>query len=130
MKACFLLCRRAIDVDQLSDADTFLNAFCVKFSELYGKGNCTINMRHLQEYIKDYGPVYSFWCFAIERMNGILGSYHTNYHNISIQLARHFLKFMLHTNGHKNLSVNTYLCYRNLSITRDHLSRVTSQLVP
>lgn len=27
VKACFLLCHRAIGVDQLSDADTFLNGF-------------------------------------------------------------------------------------------------------
>ena len=46
---------------------------------------------HLQECVKDFGPVYSFWCFAFERMNGILGSYHTNNHNISIQLAQRFL---------------------------------------
>ena len=46
---------------------------------------------HLHECITDFGPVYSFWCFAFERMNGILGSYHTNNHNISTQLARKFL---------------------------------------
>lgn len=94
VKACFLLCRRSIDADQLSDADQFLNTFCLKFAGIYGKDNCTINMHlhgHLHECVKDYGPVYSFWCFAFERMNGILGSYHTNNHNISIQLARRFL---------------------------------------
>ena len=46
---------------------------------------------HLRECVSDYGPVYSFWCFAFERMNGVLGSYHTNNHSISIQLARRFL---------------------------------------
>ena len=99
VKACFLLCRRRIDADQLSDADTFLNTFCLKFASIYGKDNCTINMHlhgHLQECVKDYGPVYSFWCFAFERMNGILGSYHTNNRNISIQLARRFLENKLY----------------------------------
>ena len=47
--------------------------------------------RHLMECILDYEPVYSFWCFTFERMNGILGSYHTNNHNISVQLTCHFL---------------------------------------
>lgn len=41
--------------------------------------------------IKDYGPVYSFWCFAFERMNGILSSFHVNDHHISIQLTQRFL---------------------------------------
>ena len=46
---------------------------------------------HLADCIRGYGPVYSFWCFAFERMNGILGSYHVNNHHISIQLTRRYL---------------------------------------
>ena len=46
---------------------------------------------HLADCIREYGPVYSFWCFAFERMNGILGSYHVNNHHISIQLTRRYL---------------------------------------
>ena len=43
-----------------------------------------------------HGPVYSFWCFAFERMNGMLGSYHVNNHHISIQLTRRFLNSKLY----------------------------------
>ena len=46
---------------------------------------------HLKECIEDYGPVYSFWCFAFERYNGILGSTATNNRSIEIQLIRKFL---------------------------------------
>ena len=46
---------------------------------------------HLLSCIEDYGPVYAFWCFAYERLNGVLGTYHTNNHNISAQLMRRFL---------------------------------------
>ena len=46
---------------------------------------------HLAECIEDFEPVYSFWCFAYERMNGVLGAYHTNTHHISIQYMRRFL---------------------------------------
>ena len=66
----------------------------VKFVDIYGKEHRNMNMHlhgHLKECILDYGPVYSFWCFAFERMNGVLDSYHTNNHNISVQLACHFL---------------------------------------
>ena len=46
---------------------------------------------HLAECILDYGPVYSFWLFPFERLNGILGKFHTNCHGISLQLMRRFL---------------------------------------
>ena len=94
VKACFLLCRRTITSTQLKEADEFLMKFCQKFAELYGSDRCTVNMHlhgHLADCIKDYGPIYSFWCFAFERMNGILGSYHVNNHHISIQFTRKFL---------------------------------------
>ena len=58
---------------------------CKLFEHLYGTTKCTPNMHlscHLVECTRDYGPVYSFWCFSFERYNGILGSYHKNNHNI------------------------------------------------
>lgn len=45
---------------------------------------------HLKNSLTDYGPVYSFWCFAFERYNGILGSYHTNTKRIEPQIMRKF----------------------------------------
>ena len=94
VKACFLICQRSITTTQVNEADDLLMAFCRKFVDLYGAESSTINMHlhgHLADCIRDYGPVYSFWCFAFERMNGILGSYHTNNHHISIQFTRRFL---------------------------------------
>ena len=46
---------------------------------------------HISDCIRDFGPVYAFWLFTFERLNGILGSYHTNCHDISLQLMRRFL---------------------------------------
>ena len=40
--------------------------------------------------MEDYGPVYAFWLFAFERMNGIMGSFHTNNRSIPVQLAQRF----------------------------------------
>ena len=36
---------------------------------------------HLTDCVRNHGPVYAFWLFAFERMNGIASSqyYHTNY---------------------------------------------------
>src|SRR2546429_8963921 len=44
--------------------------------EKYGKGKITPNLHlslHLCKCTYDYGPLYSFWCFLFERMNGFLG---------------------------------------------------------
>ena len=68
--------------------------FCNQFEKLYGKKSVRINMHlhcHLKECVEDYGPVYSFWCFAFERYNGVLGSIATNNRSIEIQLMRKFL---------------------------------------
>ena len=100
VRACHLLCRRQISVREVQDADTLLNSFCVTFENLYGKEFCTINLHlhgHLAACIQDFGPVYSFWLFAYERLNGVLESFHTNSHNIAPQLMRKFLD--IHTNG-------------------------------
>ena len=94
VKICYLLCRRTITQEQLHECDLLIDTFCTTFVHLYGADHCTINMHlhgHLPDCVRDYGPVYSFWCFAFERMNGILGDYHTNNHHISVQIMRRFL---------------------------------------
>src|SRR5438874_219093 len=45
--------------------------------EHYGRDKITPNLHlslHLQECSHDFGPLYTFWCFSFERMNGILGN--------------------------------------------------------
>ena len=46
---------------------------------------------HLKDSLLDYGPVYSLWCFAFEKFNGALGSYHTNSRQIEPQIMQAFL---------------------------------------
>ena len=77
--------RRSLTVEQCLAAEAKIIEFCKHFEKLYGPEFCTPNMHlscHLVDCIRDYGPVYSFWCFSFERYNGILGSYHKNNHNI------------------------------------------------
>ena len=74
--------------------------FCETFELLY---RCNINLHlhgHLAACIVDYGPVYSFWLFLFEHLNGVMGSFHTNCHDISLQLVRRFhgtSVYVLHT---------------------------------
>ena len=93
MKAVSRLCQRQITLCNLDKGDSLLMDFCELFEQLYGKDNYTINMHlhgHLKECILDFEPVYTFWLFSFERLNGVLGSYHTNCKNISSQLMRRF----------------------------------------
>ena len=83
-----------LDRLHLVEADALLLSFCKKFEELYGSSFCTINLHlhcHLKEYMEDFGPVYAFMLFIFERLNGTLGNYHTNSHDISLQLMRKYL---------------------------------------
>ena len=71
VKVCFLLCRRCITREQIQEADQLIFQFLPLFKQLYEAQKCTINMHlhgHLAKCIEDFGPVYSFWCFAYERM--------------------------------------------------------------
>ena len=46
---------------------------------------------HLKECVEDFSPVYAFWLFGFERLNGILGGFHTNNHDVTLQLMHRFL---------------------------------------
>ena len=91
VKAAYLLCSRKVSLHEIEEADKHLMEFLHSFQTLYGKPMCTINL-HLHAHIKDcllnFGPVHNFWCFAFERMNGILGNYRTNCRDISVQIMR------------------------------------------
>src|SRR3954465_6818474 len=44
----------------------------------YGPKKITPNLHlcmHLCECMLDYGPLYAFWCYSMERMNGLLGNH-------------------------------------------------------
>ena len=95
VKACRLVCTRLLKKDHIRVAHQLFLLFCKKFEELYGWQQCTPNMHmhtHLRDCLEDYGPVYAFWCYAFERYNGILGSYHTNYRNIGKQIMKKFIR--------------------------------------
>ena len=85
VKACYILCRQRISKVQLDEADKFLMMFYAEVVQLYGNSGCNMNLHlhgHMCDYIKDYGTVYSFWLFPLERLNGVLGSFPTNARNI------------------------------------------------
>ena len=75
-------------------ADALLTQFCYRMEQLFGWEVATPNMHmscHLKECILDYGPLYSFWLFAFERFNGILGKLPNNNRAIEVQMMKRFL---------------------------------------
>lgn len=95
VRATAMLCTRVISIHHVKVADSFLVLFCKEFEKLYGQRCCTPNMHlhlHLCDCVLDYGPIYSFWCFAFERYNGILGSYPTNSRGIEPQIMKKFVQ--------------------------------------
>ena len=76
VRACFLLVSRIIDNDALNEAHSRLLSVALLIEKNYGPDMITPNIHlslHLAECCRDYGPLYSFWCYSFERMNGILG---------------------------------------------------------
>ena len=76
VRACVLLVSRIMDANALNEAHDRLLKVARLIEENYGKEMITPNIHlslHIVECCRDYGPLYSFWCYSFERMNGILG---------------------------------------------------------
>ena len=76
VRACSLLVCRIIDDNILREAQFRLLQVARLIETHYGPEMISPNI-HLSLYITecyhDYGPLYSFWCYLFERMNGLLG---------------------------------------------------------
>lgn len=97
--ACKRLCEKHISSDDVRIADALLMHFCKRIQRLHGAQCITLNMHlhaHLTDCIRDYGPLHSFWFYAFERYNGLLGNQPTNNRAIEVQLLnRFFLRITL-----------------------------------
>ena len=65
--------QRIVTINEVDQGEECMLAFLREAENLYSERLITPNMHyhtHLRECILDYGPFYSFWCFAYERMNG------------------------------------------------------------
>ena len=94
VEACSLLCSRVLSKNAINRADMLIHHYCCLFEAEFGKEYCYPNLHmhcHLKQCLLDYGPASSFWLFAFERMNGVLGSFHTNNKAVEVQLFRKFI---------------------------------------
>ena len=88
-----ILCTNKLTSHDLQLGDILLLTFCRRTQFLYGKKVITSTMHmhaHLRSCIEDYGPLHSFWLYAFERYNGVLGSIPNNNRSIEVQLMNRF----------------------------------------
>ena len=81
VRVCSLLVCRIIDNKVLNEAHDRLLRIGQLIEKHYGEHLITPNVHlslHIAECCRDYGPLYSFWCYSFERMNGILGKQHNS----------------------------------------------------
>ena len=75
VRACTLLICRIIDNDALNEAHFRLLSIARLIKKNYRPEIITPNIHlslHFAECCRDYGPLYSFWCYSFERMNGVM----------------------------------------------------------
>ena len=66
VRSCHMLLKPTISIKEIDDAHNLLVLFVEKFAELFGKEHVTPNIHvhlHLKNCLKEFGPVYRFWCF-------------------------------------------------------------------
>jgi hypothetical protein len=76
VRVCLILANRIVEIESLKEAHSRLVEIVKLIEECYGREKITPNLHlslHLCKCSFDYGPLYTFWCFSFERMNGILG---------------------------------------------------------
>ena len=76
VRAYNLLVSRIITEDNLNEAQERLNDMAYLIEYAYGPEFITSNIHlafHISDCCHDYSPIYSFWFFLFERLNGYIG---------------------------------------------------------
>ncbi|PKC55993.1 hypothetical protein RhiirA1_402464 [Rhizophagus irregularis] len=95
VRACNLLVARFITEDDLKEAQERLKDMAYLIENTYGPEFITSNIHlalHIPDCCRDYGPIYNFWLFPFERLNGYIGSYPNSNWQIEPELMKIVLK--------------------------------------
>ena len=110
--SCHKLLKPTISIEEIDDTHNLLVLFVKKFAELLHL--------HLKNCSKEFGPVYGFWCFSFERYNGILGSFCSNNHSLSVQLMKKFISGIYIESSYKNLGIGKLPTFSEMKLSSDH----------
>ena len=78
VRVCSILVNRILESNLVDEAHRSLIEIVRLIENHHGRDKITPNLHlslHLRDCSSDYGPLYAFWYFSFERMNGILGKY-------------------------------------------------------
>lgn len=92
VKATTLLTRPIVKRDDLDAAQKHFVSFTSAFTELCGKPYWTPNMHlmfHIVDDIKNFGPVYAYHLFAMERYNGLIEGISTDNRSPQVTYMRY-----------------------------------------
>ena len=91
VRICSILVNRIVKTELVREAHLRLIELVKLIENNHGRNHITPNLHlslHLYECSSDYGPLYAFWCFSFERMNGILGNLPNSNRQIELELIR------------------------------------------
>ena len=103
-----LIVKPVITRDEIATLYRLLNEHHKQFAKVYGKREVTINYHmglHIADVVSDYGPPHVYWCFAYERMNGILTGTPNSKRNIEPQILRNILQQFTYASEFYDLAV-------------------------
>ena len=110
VQACHIVCRPSISVNEASMAHQLYKEFCLGVVRLYGQDFVTPNMHlhlHLMDSILDFGPIYSFWLYGFERMNGDIKKMTVNFKTaFEVTYMKKFLSVVHYADYIQNLPSN------------------------
>jgi hypothetical protein len=114
VRACNILICRIISKSGLNEAHNCLLSMVKLVESSYGAEKITPNMHlclHICECALDYGPLYSFWCYSFERMNGLLGKqFIFLYHTLNFEPLLFIIQVIL-------IFYNIYICFLQVRCT-------------
>jgi len=94
VRICSILVNRIVKTELVREAHLRLIELVKLIENNHGRSHITPNLHlslHLYECSSDYGPLYAFWCFSFERMNGILGNLPNSNRQIEPELMRRLM---------------------------------------
>src|SRR5213596_2991271 len=77
IRVCCVLVGRILTFDLIEEAAERLIKIIKLIEKHYGRDKIILYLHlslHLQECSYNFSPLYTFWCFSFEHMNGILGN--------------------------------------------------------
>ena len=105
VRACNLLAARFITEDDLKEAQERLKDMAHLIENTYGPEFITSNIHlalHIPDCCRDYGPIYSYWLFPFERLNGYIGKVLTLHRFLLNFLIGVYFLFFLYLGSYPN----------------------------